>query len=76
MTVINGQPTNHSGYVEEMEGLEEFNFAEQYHTFQSKGYAVDPGSTGIVGDAQKHAEAGGKSIPSSPFLNCVSTRCE
>jgi hypothetical protein len=42
-----------------MEGLEEYNFQEQYHTFQSNGYAVDPGGTAIVGDAKAHAEGEG-----------------
>ena len=51
--MVVGKSTCNSGYVEEIEGLEEYNFQEQYHTFQSYGYAVDPGSMAVVGDAAK-----------------------
>jgi len=59
-TMVVGKSTCNSGYVEEIEGLEEYNFQEQYHTFQSYGYAVDPGSMAVVGDAAKaNATQGG-----------------
>ena len=58
-TIVSKGGALNSGVVEEIEGLDEYNFTEQYHTFQSNGYAVDPGSTAIVGDAKKHAEGDG-----------------
>jgi len=58
--VVNGRIMNNSGYVEEMEGVEEYNFQEQYHTFQTHGYAIDPATTEVVGDVvQWHAKGGG-----------------
>lgn len=62
LTVTAGRSSNNSGYVEEIEGLEEYNFQEQYHTFQSYGYAVDPGSMEVIGDAKSHADKEGAGV--------------
>jgi len=57
----------HAGGSVERAAVEDWSFHEQFHTFQSYGYAMDAsGGTRLVGDADAIAKNGGHTVSTAP----------